>query len=89
MARARSLTDAGFRDAVVGSPIPVLVFFWAQWNATCKAFAPTLDVLAEEYAGRVDVVRLEVDANPATPASRPTRSRFVFRSLATTTRTSL
>lgn len=68
MARARSLTDASFRDTVVESRPPVLVFFWAQWNSTCKAFAPTIDDLAAEYAGRVDVVRLEVDANPVIPA---------------------
>ena len=68
MARARSLTDASFRDTVVGSRLPVLVFFWAQWNSTCKAFAPTIDDLADEYTGRVDVVRLEVDANPVIPA---------------------
>jgi thioredoxin 1 len=68
MARARSLTDATFRDAVVGSPQPVLVFFWAHWNATCKAFAPTINDLAGEYEGRVVVARLEVDANPVIPA---------------------
>ena len=46
----------------------MLVFFWADWNSTCKAFAPTVDALCEEYGGRVDVVRLEVDANPVIPA---------------------
>jgi len=68
MGRPRTLSDATFRDTVAGSALPVLVDFWAQWNSTCKALAPSIDVLAEEYEGRAIVAKLEVDANPVTPA---------------------
>jgi thioredoxin 1 len=68
MAKPLTLTDSNFRSLVVESPIPVLVEFWAAWNATCKALAPSLQVLAGEYAGRVAVAKLDVDANPQTAA---------------------
>jgi thioredoxin 1 len=68
MPRPVTLTDSTFMDTVLGSPVPVLVDFWAQWNSTCKALAPSIDVLAEEYDGRVLVAKLEVDANPVSPS---------------------
>jgi thioredoxin 1 len=68
MARPLTLTDSTFGARVLESPIPALVDFWASWNATCKALAPSIDVLAEEYEGRVVVAKLDVDANPQTPA---------------------
>ncbi len=68
MAKPLTLTDSNFRERVIESPIPALVEFWAAWNATCKALAPSLEVLAEEYAGRVVVAKLDVDANPQTAA---------------------
>jgi thioredoxin 1 len=66
MARPLTLTDSTFPARVIESPIPAFVDFWASWNATCKALAPSLDVLAEEYEGRVLVAKLDVDANPQT-----------------------
>jgi len=68
MARPVTLTDSTFKDTVLGSPIPVFVDFWAQWSSTCKALSPSMDMLAEEYDGRVLVAKLEVDANPVIPA---------------------
>jgi thioredoxin len=68
MARPLTLTDGTFPARVLEAPIPALVDFWASWNATCKALAPSLDVLATEYEGRVVVAKLDVDANPQTPA---------------------
>ncbi|MGH7749121.1 MAG: thioredoxin family protein [Candidatus Dormibacteria bacterium] len=61
-----TLTDSTFRARVIESPIPALVDFWAAWNSTCKALAPSLDVLAEEYAGRALIAKLDIDANPQT-----------------------
>jgi thioredoxin 1 len=66
MAKPLTLTDSTFRARVIESPIPALVDFWAAWNSTCKALAPSLDVLAEEYAGRVLIAKLDIDANPQT-----------------------
>lgn len=68
MALPVTLTDTNFRAEVIESEQPVLVFFWAEWNATCKAQAPTIRVLAEEDAERIRVGKLDVDANPVTPS---------------------
>ena len=68
MAKPLTLTDSTFRARVVESPIPALVDFWAYWNSTCKALAPSLDVLADEYEGRALIAKLDIDANPQTAA---------------------
>jgi thioredoxin 1 len=60
----RDATDADFDSEIRASGTPVLVDFWATWCAPCKAMAPMLDDLAREYAGRVKVVKVEMDANP-------------------------
>jgi thioredoxin 1 len=68
MALPLTVTDTSFRTEVIESGKPVLVFFWAEWNSTCKAQAPTLRVLAEEDSERITVAKLDVDANPVTPS---------------------
>ncbi len=62
------ITDANFESEVVKSSTPVLVDFWAAWCAPCRAIAPTVDAIAEEYKGRVKVGKLDVDAHQATGA---------------------
>ena len=60
-------------DATFGqeleTPVPVLVDFWAEWCAPCRATAPVLDSLAQDRAGRIKILKMNVDQNPAT-ASR-------------------
>jgi thioredoxin 1 len=68
MAKPLTLTDSTFKDTLLRSDQPVLVDFWASWNSTCKAIAPSIALLAEEYEGRVVVAKLDVDANPVTAA---------------------
>lgn len=68
MAGARTVTDTTFRTEVIESDLPTLVFFWAEWNSTCKAQAPSIRVLAEEDAATLKVCKLDVDANPVIPS---------------------
>jgi len=63
MANAVAVTDANFEQEVLQSSVPVLVDFWAAWCGPCKVIAPTVDQLALEYAGKMKVVKLDVDAN--------------------------
>jgi thioredoxin 1 len=62
------VTDANFEAEVLKSGQPVLVDFWAPWCGPCRAIAPFVDQLADEYAGRLKVVKVNVDDNPQTPA---------------------
>ncbi|MDR0247170.1 MAG: thioredoxin TrxA [Burkholderiales bacterium] len=62
----KEVTDGSFEQDVLKASRPVLVDFWAQWCGPCKMLAPTLESLVEEYAGRLDIVKVDVDANPET-----------------------
>ncbi len=62
-----AITDATFEEEVLKSETPVLVDYWAEWCGPCKAIAPHLDELAPEYAGKVKIVKMNMDENPNTP----------------------
>ena len=63
-----SVDDANFDQMVLKSKTPVLVDFWAPWCRPCLMAAPVLEELAEEYTGRITVVKLDVDQNARTAA---------------------
>jgi thioredoxin 1 len=65
MAEIKAVTDATFDQEVVNNDKPVLVDFWAAWCGPCKMVAPEMEKLAEKYDGSVQVVKVDVDANPA------------------------
>ncbi len=58
-----AVTQDEFRDEVLNSDKPVLVDFWAEWCAPCRALAPVMESLSESYSGRAKVAKLDVDAN--------------------------
>jgi thioredoxin len=75
--RPQPVTQASFAQDVERTPLPVLMDAWAPWCAPSHAIAPVIDQLATELAGRVRVVKLNVDENPRTAA------RFNLRSIPT------
>lgn len=69
MSHAVPVTTATFRSVVTESPIPVVVDLWAPWCGPCRAMSPVLDEVALRYAGRVKVVKVNVDEEPGLAAA--------------------
>ena len=68
------VSDANFGEEVLNSKQPVLVDFWAEWCGPCRAIAPVLDELSTELAGKVKIVKLNVDENPGIASQYGVRS---------------
>jgi thioredoxin 1 len=77
-----AVTDATFDAEVRQSDIPVVVDFWAEWCGPCKQIGPALEELSNEMAGKVKIVKVNVDENPNSPAQMGVRgipALFVFK----------
>lgn len=61
------ITDDSFEEDVLKSEDPVLVDYWAEWCGPCKAIAPMLGEIAEEYSGKLKIAKMNIDDNPSTP----------------------
>jgi thioredoxin 1 len=66
MSITKVVTDDNFEAEVLTSPRPVIVEYWAEWCGPCRMVAPVLDSIAADYAGVIDLVKVNVDENPGT-----------------------
>ena len=66
MSKVRELTDDDFKSTLENSDTPILVDFSASWCGPCKALAPTIDAVADEYTGRLNVFKVDIEAAPDT-----------------------
>ena len=67
-ANVKQTTDANFDQDVLKGNTPAIVDFWATWCAPCRALAPVIDEIADQYAGKLAVYKIDIDSNPETPA---------------------
>ena len=61
------VTDSTFEDEVLKSERPIMVDYWAEWCGPCKAIAPVLGEIADEYNGKITIAKMDVDQNQETP----------------------
>jgi thioredoxin 1 len=70
----QAVTDASFKNDVLDAELPVLVDFWAPWCGPCRAVAPVLEQLDDEMAGRLKIVKMNIDENQQVAGALGVRS---------------
>ena len=74
MSNLRQLDDNDLEDGILQTDQPLLVDFWADWCGPCRAVAPTLEELGQDYQGRATIAKLNVDENPESALRYSVRS---------------
>jgi thioredoxin 1 len=74
MAEIAEVTDQNFETEILESEIPAVIDFWAEWCAPCRAIAPIIKDLADQYGDRVKIVKMNVDECPGTPGKYGVRA---------------
>ena len=74
MADIVEVTDQNFEKEILQSDIPVIIDFWAEWCAPCRAITPIIKDFAEKYGDRVKITKMDIDSNPNTPSQYGIRS---------------
>jgi thioredoxin 1 len=74
MAEVVNVTDQSFEADVLKSDKPAIIDFWAEWCAPCRQISPIIKDLADRYGDRVNIVKMDIDAHPNTPAQYGVRA---------------
>lgn len=72
--KVKHVTDGEFETQILNAALPSLVDFWAPWCGPCKAIGPVIEELANEFDGKLQIAKMNVDDNPATPGKYSIRA---------------